>query len=150
NQALSDIATMEQNIRESLAPRRLTMRLLGVFASLALCLASIGLYGVMALVVTQRTRELGIRLALGADRADVFRLVLGQGMLLVCTGLALGLVVALGAGRGLASMLYGVGSWDLPALTFALIALSAVALVACWFPAQRATRVDPIIALRSE
>jgi putative ABC transport system permease protein len=150
DQALSEIATMDQNIRESLASHRLTMTLLGVFAGLALCLASIGLYGVMALVVTQRTRELGIRLALGANRGDVFRLVLGQGMILVGTGLAIGLLGALGAGRGLASVLYGVGSWDLPALSLALFALSAVALIACWFPAQRATRVDPIIALRSE
>jgi putative ABC transport system permease protein len=126
------------------------MSLLSTFAALALVLASVGLYGVMALTVTQRTRELGIRLALGADRSDVFRLVLGQGMVLVGTGLAIGLLGALGAGRGLASVLYGVGSCDLPALSFALLALSSVALVACWFPAQRATRVDPIIALRSE
>ena len=141
---------MEKDVAKSLGTRRMLMSLLGAFAALALLLASVGLYGVMALTVTQRTRELGIRLALGANRGDVFRLVLGQGMVLVCTGLAIGLLGALGAGRGLASVLYGVGSWDLPALSFALFALSAVALVACWFPAQRATRVDPIIALRSE
>ena len=141
---------MEQNVAKSLGTRRMLMSLLGAFAALALVLASVGLYGVMALTVTQRTRELGIRLALGANRSDVFRLVLGQGMLLVCTGLGIGLLCALGAGRGLASVLYGVGSWDLPALSFALFALSAVALVACWLPAQRATQVDPIVALRSE
>ena len=150
DQAISSVSTMEKDVAKSLGTRRMLMSLLGAFAALALVLASVGLYGVMALTVTQRTRELGIRLALGANRVDVFRLVLGQGMLLVCTGLGIGLLGALGAGRGLASMLYGVGSWDLPALSFALFALSAVALVACWFPAQRATRVDPIIALRSE
>ena len=150
DQAISSVSTMEKDVAKSLGTRRMLMSLLGAFAALALLLASVGLYGVMALTVTQRTRELGIRLALGANRGDVFRLVLGQGMVLVCTGLAIGLLGALGAGRGLASVLYGVGSWDLPALSFALFALSAVALVACWFPAQRATRVDPIIALRSE
>ena len=150
DQAISSVSTMEKDVAKSLGTRRMLMSLLGAFAALALVLASVGLYGVMALTVTQRTRELGIRLALGANRVDVFRLVLGQGMVLVCTGLGIGLLGALGAGRGLASMLYGVGSWDLPALSFALFALSAVALVACWFPAQRATRVDPIIALRSE
>ena len=150
DQALSSISTMEKDIAKSLGSRRMMMSLLGAFAAIALLLASVGLYGVMALIVTQRTRELGIRLALGARRADVFRLVLGQGMVLVCTGLAIGLLGALGAGHGLASVLYGVGSWDWPALSIALFALAAVALVACWFPAQRATRVDPIIALRSE
>jgi putative ABC transport system permease protein len=149
-QAVSEIATMEENIGESLASRRLTMVLLGIFAGLALSLASIGLYGVMALTVTQRTRELGIRLALGAHRADVFRLVLGQGMLLVGIGLACGLIVAASTGRGLASILYNVTVWDPPAFLGAIITLAVVALVACWLPALRATRVDPIVALRSE
>ena len=149
-QPIGAIATMEENIAASLSTRRLTMTLLGEFAGLALLLASIGLYGVMALSVTQRTRELGIRLALGAQRADVFRLVLTQGMLLVCSGLIIGLIAALGAGRGLQSSLYGVAGFDAPALSFALVALGMIALVACWFPAQCATRVDPIVALRSE
>ena len=150
NQALSSISTMEQGIAKSLGSRRMMMSLLGTFAVLALLLASVGLYGVMALTVTQRTRELGIRLALGARRADVFRLVLSQGMLLVCVGLAIGVLGALGAGRGLQSLLYGVGGFDAPALTLALVLLAIVALIACWFPAHRATRVDPIVALRSE
>ena len=149
-QPIGAISTMEENIAASLSTRRLTMTLLGTFAGLALLLASIGLYGVMALSVTQRTRELGIRLALGAQRADVFRLVLSQGMILVCVGLILGLLAALGTGRGLQSLLYGVGSLDATALSFALFALAIVALIACWLPAQRATRVDPIVALRSE
>lgn len=150
DQAFADISTMEKNITKSLGSRRMMMSLLGAFAVIALLLASIGLYGVMALTVTQRTRELGIRLALGAQRSDVFRLVLSQGMLLVFSGLIIGLLAALGAGRGLQSLLYGVGGFDAPALSFALFALAMVALVACWLPARRATRVDPIIALRAE
>ena len=149
-QAVSEIATMEENIADSLASRRLSMILLGVFAGLALSLASIGLYGVMALSVTQRTRELGIRLALGADRAGVFRLVLGHGMLLVAIGLGFGLILAVSTGRGLASLLYNVSAWDPPAFFGAIMTLAVVALVACWLPARRATRVDPIVALRSE
>jgi putative ABC transport system permease protein len=150
DQALSSISTMEQNIAKSLGTRRMMMSLLSAFAILALSLASIGLYGVMALVVTQRTRELGIRLALGANRGDVFRLVLGHGVLLVSAGLLIGLIAALGAGRGLRSLLYGVGGFDVPAFSIALFALAFVALVACFVPARRATRVDPIVALRAE
>ena len=141
---------MRQNIAESLATRRLTMTLLGAFAALALVLASVGLYGVMALSVTQRTREFGIRLALGAPRRDVFRLALGRGLLLVGIGLGLGLLGALGAGRALTSLLYDVGTLDPIAFSAAILALSGVALLACWFPARRATRVDPIVALRYE
>jgi putative ABC transport system permease protein len=150
DQAFFAISTMEGNIAKSLGSRRMMMSLLAAFAVIALLLASVGLYGVMALTVTQRTRELGIRLALGAQRADVFRLVLTQGMLLVSAGLMIGLVAALGAGRGLKSVLYGVGEFDAPALALALFALAVVALIACWLPARRATRVDPIIALRAE
>ena len=124
--------------------------MLGSFAALALVLASVGLYGVMALSVTQRTREFGIRLALGAPREDVFRLALGRGLLLVGIGLALGLLGALGAGRALTSLLYNVGSLDPAALLTSIVALAVVALLACWFPARRATRVDPIVALRYE
>ena len=150
DQALAGISTMEGNVAKSLGSRRMMMSLLSEFAVIALVLASVGLYGVMALTVTQRTRELGIRLALGAQRADVFRLVLAQGMLLVFAGLIIGLLGAVGAGRGLQSVLYGVGGFDVSALSVALFALAVVALVACWLPARRATRVDPIEALRAE
>jgi putative ABC transport system permease protein len=149
-QPIGTVATMEENIGASLSSRRLTMTLLGAFAGLALLLASVGLYGVMALSVTQRTRELGIRLALGAAKADVFRLVLGQGAALIGIGLGLGAVGALAAGRALASVLYGVGAIDVPALVTAIVSLSAVAMLACFFPARRATRVDPMVALREE
>ena len=150
DQAFAGISTMESNIAKRLGSRRMMMSLLSEFAAIALILASVGLYGVMALTVTQRTRELGVRLALGAQRADVFRLVLSQGMLLVLAGLTIGLLGAIGAGRGLQSVLYGVGGFDVSALSFALLALAVVALIACWLPARRATRVDPIQALRAE
>ena len=150
DQAVSDIATMEENIDDSLASQRLTMTLLGVFAGLALILASIGLYGVMALIVTQRTREMGIRFALGASRGDVLRLVLGQGAVLVGIGLAAGLLGAFAASRALRSVLYNVEPLDPAALISALLTLSLVALMACFVPARRASRVDPIEALRAE
>lgn len=150
DQAVSEVATMQENIGESLASRRLTMLLLGVFAGLALCLASVGLYGVMALSVTQRTRELGIRMALGAARWEIFRLVLGQGMILVSLGIGLGLIGAIAASRALSSLLYSVGALDVPALAIAIASLAFVSLLACWLPARRATLVDPIQALRTE
>src|SRR5881398_3109072 len=149
-QAVSEIATMEENIGESLASRRLTMTLLGVFGGLALALASIGLYGVMALIVSQRTRELGIRFALGASRGDVLRLVLGQGAVLVGLGLAAGSLGGLIASRALRSVLYNVTSLDSAAVIGAMLALSLVAFVACFLPARRASLVDPIEALRME
>jgi len=150
DQAVSYITTMDENVATSLASRRLTMTMLGVFAGLALILASIGLYGVMALIVTQRTREMGIRFALGASRSDVLRLVLGQGAVLVGTGLAAGLLGAFAASRALRSVLYNVAPLDPAALISALLALSLVALIACFLPARRASLVDPIEALRME
>jgi putative ABC transport system permease protein len=150
DQAASEIATMEENIDDSLASQRLTMTLLGVFAGLALILASIGLYGVMALIVAQRTRELGIRFALGASRGDVLRLVLGQGAVLVGIGLAAGLLGAFIASRALRSVLYNVAPLDPAALISALLMLLLVALIACFLPARRASLVDPIEALRME
>src|SRR5580765_1328531 len=150
DQPIGQITTMDEAIALSLATRRLTMVLLGAFAVLALVLASVGLYGVMALTVTQRTRELGIRMALGAERTNIFKLVLGQGMALIAIGIGIGLIGAIAAGRALMSLLYNVGAIDAGAVMTAVISLVLVALIACCVPARRATRVDPIVALRTE
>jgi putative ABC transport system permease protein len=150
DQPIGHITTMDEAIASSLATRRLTMVLLGAFAVLALVLASVGLYGVMALTVTQRTRELGIRMALGAERTNIFKLVLGQGMSLIAIGIGIGLIGALATGRVLMSLLYNVGAIDAGAVITAVISLVLVALIACCVPARRATRVDPIVALRTE
>jgi len=142
--------TMNEVIAGTLADRRFSMILLDAFAVVALLLASLGLYGVISYLVGQRTHELGIRLALGAQRRDVLRLVLSHGMKMALGGVALGLVAALGLTRLLATMLYGVSTTD--PVTFAVITLllTTVALLACYIPARRATKVDPLIALRYE
>ena len=142
--------TMNEVIADSLARQRFSMTLLNAFAVAALLLASIGLYGVISYLVGQRTQELGIRIALGAGRRDVLRLVVNHGMKMALGGVAIGLIAAFGLTRLLSDMLYGVSATD-PA-TFAVIALllAAVALLACFVPAWRATKVDPITALRHE
>jgi len=134
----------------SLAARRITMILLGVFALLALVLACVGIYGVISFVVARRTHEIGVRMALGAERRDVMRLVLGEGVRMVLAGLTAGVAAALGLTRLIAGLLFGVAPQD--PLTFASVAilLTAVALLACYFPARRAVRVDPVVALRHE
>ena len=147
---IGEIATMKENIASSLATRRLTMTLLGAFAGLALVLASVGIYGVMALSTAQRTREMGIRFALGASRGDVLRLVLGQGVTLIGIGLLTGLAGAFAASRALQSLLYGVGALDTAALIGSLAILATVASIACYLPARRASMVNPIEALRTE
>ena len=147
---ISSPQTMNEVIADSLSRQRFSMILLNAFAAVALLLATIGLYGVISYLVGQRTHELGIRLALGAQRKDVLRLVLGHGMKMVFAGIGLGLIAAAGLTRLLAEMLYGVGATD--PLTFTIIALllTVVALLACYIPARRATRVDPLVALRHE
>jgi predicted permease len=142
--------TMNEVIAGSLARQRFSMILLDSFAVVALLLAGVGLYGVISYLVGQRTHELGIRLALGAQRADVLRLVLSHGMKMALSGVALGLVAALGLTRLLANMLYGVSATDPATFTLIALLLTAVALLACYLPARRATKVDPMIALRSE
>jgi putative ABC transport system permease protein len=150
DQPIASIATMESVLGNSVAPRRFNMLLLSIFASLALALAAVGIYGVISYTVTQRTQEIGIRVALGARSSDVLRLVVGQGMRLTLVGVAAGLAVAFAVTRLMSSLLYGVSATD--GSTFVVIALllTGVALLACYLPARRATKVDPMIALRSE
>ena len=147
---VTNVRTMEQVISESNAPRRFNMILVAFFAAAALLLAAVGLYGVMSFSVSQRTHEIGVRMTLGARRADVIRMVLGSGITLVLIGVAIGLAGALAAARLLTSYLFEVKATD--PLTFAGVAvvLAAVALVASMAPALRATKVDPMVALRNE
>jgi len=144
------IWTMDQLLGNSLAQRRLTLVLLASFAALALLLAAVGIYGVISYAVRQRTHELGIRMALGAQARDVLALIVAHGLKLALLGVALGLVAALALTRFLESLLFGVRPTD--PLTFGLIAaaLLCVALLACWIPARRAAKVDPMVALRHE
>lgn len=142
--------TLDQVFSESLAPRRFSLLLLGVFGAAALLLATVGMYGVIAYLVTQRTREFGIRMALGAQGEDVLRMVVRQGAILALVGIGVGLLGAVGATRLLASMLYGVGATDVATFAGASLLLIAVALLASYLPARRATRVDPMVALRAE
>src|SRR5262249_18527321 len=142
--------TLDQVFAASLDQRRFSLTLYGVFAVIGLVIAAIGLYGALSYAVTQRTQEIGVRLALGAQSRDVLRLVIGQGLRLTLLGVTLGAAAAVTVTRLLKSMLHGVSATD--PLTFVGIALLLilVALLACWVPARRATRVDPMTALRVE
>jgi putative ABC transport system permease protein len=144
------VATMEKMIADSTSQRRFSTILLGVFALIALILASVGLFGVMSYTVAQRTHEIGIRMALGATRADILKLVISQGLALVAAGVTVGLGAAFLLTRLMSHMLFGVSPTD--RLTFVLLPcfLALVALVACYIPARRATKVDPLVALRCE
>jgi putative ABC transport system permease protein len=149
-QPVYDVATMEQLLSKSVTPTRFPTFLLGLFALLALALAAAGLYGVMSYAVARRAHEIGLRMALGAQARDVMILVIGRGMKLTLLGLAIGLAGAAALTSALKTLLFNISATD--PLTFAGVAgsLLGVALVACYLPARRATRVDPLVAIRHE
>jgi predicted permease len=150
DQVLFDFQPMDELLSKSIANQRFTMILLSIFAALALVLSAIGVYGVISYLVSQRTREIGVRVALGAQRSDVLRLILGDGARLTFLGVAIGLAASLGLTRLLAKMLFGVRARDPVTLIVVTVILSAVAFLACYIPARRATRIDPMVALRYE
>jgi putative ABC transport system permease protein len=141
---------MDQVVSESLVTDRFTVLVFGTFATLALVLAAIGIYGVMTFSVAQRKHELGIRMALGAGSPQVLRLVVGEGMWAALIGMAIGLPGVYLVGKTLKGLLYNVGAMDVRALIGVALVLLAAALVACYIPARRATRIDPLSALRQE
>jgi len=145
-----NVRTLAEQVSQALAPLRVNVGLLGVFGLLALLLASIGLYGVASYSVAQRTREIGVRMALGAQPSNVLALVLGRGLVLVGAGLVLGLLVALAAAGVMRALVVGIDPRDPLTFIATAVALGAVALFATWLPARRATRIDPLVALRTE
>src|ERR1051325_7967574 len=150
NQPVSRIITIAEQIEERNAPTKILSQLMGFFGALALFLAAIGIYGVMAYSVSQRTQEIGVRMALGAAGRDVFGLIVRQGMTLVLGGLVAGVAGALGMARLLTNLLFGVESTDPVTFAATIFLMTAVALLACWIPARRATKVDPLVTLRYE
>jgi putative ABC transport system permease protein len=150
NQAITDVQPLTNVLAESIAPQRFRTALLSLFALVAVLLAGLGIYGVMNYSVAQRTREIGIRVALGAETRDVLRLVLRQGLTLALAGVALGVAAALALTRLMKTFLFGVSTTDPGTFAGVALLLTCIALLACWLPARRATKVDPMIALRSE
>jgi putative ABC transport system permease protein len=150
DQPISNVATMDKIVSDSIAQPRLSMTLMGLFGGLALVLAAVGIYGLLSYSVTQRTQEMGIRIALGAQVKDVLRLILKQGLLLVLAGEALGLIGSFALTRVISSLLFGVTPTDTTTFAAVAVVLAAVAMFACYFPARRATKVDPLVALRYE
>jgi putative ABC transport system permease protein len=150
NQALARVKTMDTLVAESLAPRRAPMMLMLVFGAVALFLAAIGIYGVLSYFVLQRRQEIGVRMALGAARSDVLRLVLQQGAKLIIAGIVIGLAASFLAARAMASLLFDVKPTDVPTFIGVSLVLGILALVACAVPAFRATQVDPLVVLRNE
>ncbi|HEX9003612.1 MAG TPA: FtsX-like permease family protein, partial [Blastocatellia bacterium] len=149
-QPVSNVRTMEEIMAEEVAQRRIGMTLLAAFAALALLLASLGIYGVLSYAVTQRTQEIGIRMALGANRRAVLRLVMADGLRLAGVGVAIGLGASFALTRLMSGLLFGVSASDPRTLVGVTLLLTAVALLACYIPARRAAKVDPMIALRYE
>jgi len=147
---LSNVKTLEDVVSSSVAGRRFYMLLLTLFAVVAMALAAIGIFGVMSYAVAQQTREIGIRMALGADRDSVIRMVLRQASTVIGIGLVVGLAAAAATGRALAGLLFNLTPTDPMTLGIVAVILAAVALLACYLPARRATRIDPIQALRAE
>jgi ABC-type antimicrobial peptide transport system permease subunit len=145
-----DFTTLREAVGTTLNQQKLYATLIGSFALVALVLAAIGIYGVISYSAARRTHEIGIRMALGAERSDVLKMVVGQGIHLTLSGLAVGLPVALGLTRFLKSLLYGVSPNDAATFVLGAVVLGSVALLACYLPARRATKVDPIVALRYE
>jgi putative ABC transport system permease protein len=150
DQPVTSVRTMDQLLDRTLSEAKFSLLLFGLFAVLALVLATIGIYGVMATAVTQRTHEIGLRMALGAQKRDVLRLVIGQGMNSVLVGIAAGLAAAVALTRLMSTSLFGVSATDPMTLVLITLLLGAVALLACYIPARRATKVDPLVALRYE
>ncbi|HEX8149758.1 MAG TPA: ABC transporter permease [Pyrinomonadaceae bacterium] len=150
DQPLGNVRTLASLVEQTVAPRRFSMTLAGVFAFVALVLGAVGLYGVLSYVVAQRAREIGIRMALGAQRGDVHRLVISQGMALALGGVAAGVLASLALTRLMSGLLFGVSAADPPTYALVTLLLLAVALAACYLPARRASKVDPLIALRYE
>jgi ABC-type antimicrobial peptide transport system permease subunit len=142
--------TLIQTLSESLSQRRFSMEMIACFAATALLLAALGIYGVISYMVTERTHEIGIRLALGAQRQNILAIVLGQGLRLVLTGAAAGLIGAISIGQLMASLLYGVRPTDPMTFAVVVLLLIGVAALACYLPARRAMNVDPMVALRYE
>jgi putative ABC transport system permease protein len=150
DQSVADIQTLDKVVSASLAQPRLNTLLLGAFAAVALLLAAIGIYGVISYSVALRTREIGIRIALGAEPGDVLNLVIKHGLILAMTGAAIGLIGALSLTRLMSSLLYGVQPSDPPTFLAVFVVLVGVALLSSYIPARRATKVDPMVALRYE
>jgi len=150
DQALFEVKSMEQGLADSASFPRFQMTLFGIFGGLALVLAAVGIYGVMSYVVAQRTHEIGLRVALGARRVDVLRMVIGRGVKMTVIGLAAGIAASLALTRLIARFLFGVKNTDPVTYSIVALVLAAVALIACYVPARRATRVDPMVALRHE
>jgi ABC-type antimicrobial peptide transport system permease subunit len=150
NQPIFDVKTMDQRVDDATSARRFSMALMAIFAGLALVIAAMGLYAVIAYMVSQRTREIGIRIALGAQPKEVRRMVVRQGVKLAGIGLAVGLVVAFALSSAMKSVLVSVTAADPLTFGVVLVTLSVVAVLASWLPARRASRVQPMIALRQD